>query len=135
VAYHNASLQAPSHSHIQHDINTSFLPHSRIYCSLTKTAAIPYSSVTLLFKKGKGDMDIKKKRRERTRRLTIPEPIHILVTKIFFFSLLASDRAVATCLAPVHPSGWPKAIAPPTGFTYSSALAVNGMEKGGRTFS
>jgi hypothetical protein len=75
-------------------------------------------------------------REEKERkRLTIPEPIHILVTKIFFFSLLASDRAVATCLAPVHPRGWPKAIAPPTGFTYSSAIAVNGMEKGGRTFS
>jgi hypothetical protein len=43
-------------------------------------------------------------RKERLR-LTIPEPMHILVTKIFFFSLFASDMAVATCLAPVHPSG------------------------------
>jgi hypothetical protein len=47
----------------------------------------------------------KERRKKERRRLTIPEPIHILVTKIFFFSLLASDRAVATCLAPVHPSG------------------------------
>jgi hypothetical protein len=61
----------------------------------------------------------KKERKGERKRLTIPEPIHILVTKIFFFSLLASDRAVATCLAPVHPRGWPKAIAPPTGLTFS----------------
>jgi hypothetical protein len=57
-----------------------------------------------------GIWEERKKRQERRieekeKRLTIPDPIHILVTKIFFFSLLASDKAVATCLAPVHPRG------------------------------
>jgi hypothetical protein len=56
-------------------------------------------------RKRRGRTKKKERKGERRQRLTIPEPIHILVTKIFFFSLLASDKAVATCLAPVHPSG------------------------------
>lgn len=37
--------------------------------------------------------------------LTIPLPIHMLVTKILLFSRLAWLIAVATCLAPVQPNG------------------------------
>ena len=48
-----------------------------------------------------------------------PVPIHILVTKIFFFVLLASLKIVHICLAPVAPSGCPSAMAPPLGFTFA----------------
>ena len=48
-----------------------------------------------------------------------PVPIHILVTRIFFFVLLASLKTVHICLAPVAPSGCPSAMAPPLGFTFA----------------
>lgn len=50
-----------------------------------------------------------------------PVPIHILVTRIFFFCLLASARPVTICLAPVAPRGCPKAMAPPLGLTFSAS--------------
>lgn len=54
--------------------------------------------------------------------LTMPEPIHMLVTKIFFFSLFASAKPVAIWRAPVAPRGWPMAMAPPTGLTFSNGI-------------
>src|SRR5271154_5369886 len=47
-----------------------------------------------------------------------PVPIHILVKQIFFFVRLASLKIVQICRAPVVPSGWPSAIAPPLGFIF-----------------
>jgi len=48
----------------------------------------------------------------------IPVPIHIEITPYFYFYLLNSGSKVAIYLAPVHPNGWPMAIAPPLGFTF-----------------
>jgi hypothetical protein len=45
----------------------------------------------------------------------IPVAVHIEITPYFFFYLLSSGKSVATYLAPVHPRGCPKAIAPPFG--------------------
>lgn len=50
-----------------------------------------------------------------TAAAPIPEPMHIEITPNFFFYLLNSGSNVATYLAPVQPSGWPIAIAPPLG--------------------
>lgn len=43
--------------------------------------------------------------------------MHIEVTANFLFYLFNSGIKVAIYLAPVHPKGCPKAIAPPLGFT------------------
>ena len=48
----------------------------------------------------------------------IPVPIHIEIQPNFLFVLISSCMRVATYLAPVHPSGCPKAIAPPFGLTF-----------------
>lgn len=53
----------------------------------------------------------------QTAAIPIPVPTHILVTPIFFPVRPSSLKSVATCLAPVHPNGCPKAIAPPFGLT------------------
>jgi hypothetical protein len=45
-----------------------------------------------------------------TPAMPIPVPTHILVTPIFWFRLLSSERRVTTCLVPVAPSGWPIAL-------------------------
>lgn len=50
-----------------------------------------------------------------TAAAPIPEPMHIEITPNFFFYLFNSGNKVAIYLAPVHPKGWPKAIAPPLG--------------------
>lgn len=63
------------------------------YCSLTNTAAMPFQAAVSTVPYGCDES------------LTIPLPIHMLVTKILLFSRLAWLMAVATCLAPVQPNG------------------------------
>ena len=55
----------------------------------------------------------------QTAAMPIPVPTHILVTPTFSPRLLNSYNNVLTCLAPVQPSGCPKAIAPPFGLIFS----------------
>lgn len=56
--------------------------------------------------------------RTQTAAIPIPVPTHILVTPTSSPLLPNSFSKVETCLAPVHPRGWPNAMAPPFGFTY-----------------
>jgi hypothetical protein len=72
-------------------LSIDFWTASSTYASLTKSPAMP-----------------------------CPLPMHILVNKIFFPVLLHSLRPVTICLAPVAPSGCPKAMAPPLGFNLAS---------------
>ena len=53
----------------------------------------------------------------------IPVPIHILTIPIW--PSFSSLNSVATCLAPVQPNGWPKAIAPPRGLIFEVSLMPN----------
>jgi hypothetical protein len=53
--------------------------------------------------------------------IPIPVPRHILVNSIFFFCRLHSLNPHTICLTPVHPNGWPKAIAPPLGFIFAQS--------------
>lgn len=39
-----------------------------------------------------------------------------------FLRRFSSLSSVITCRAPVQPSGWPKATAPPKGFTFSGGM-------------
>ncbi len=54
--------------------------------------------------------------------VTIPVPMHIDMTPKRFPVLFNSLSKVDTCLAPVQPRGWPKAIAPPLGFNFSFGI-------------
>ena len=47
-----------------------------------------------------------------------PTPMHIVATHRPF-TRFSSRAAVSTSRAPLMPSGWPSAIAPPFGFTFS----------------
>ena len=51
-----------------------------------------------------------------------PDPMHIEIIPYFLFCLLNSGNKVATYLAPVQPSGWPRAIAPPFGLTFFMSM-------------
>lgn len=53
-----------------------------------------------------------------TAAAPIPVPMHIEITPNFPPVLLSSGRRVAICLAPVHPSGCPRAMAPPFGLSF-----------------
>ena len=53
-----------------------------------------------------------------TAAAPIPVPIHIEITPYLPLVLLSSGNKVAICLAPVHPNGCPKAIAPPLGLIF-----------------
>ena len=53
-----------------------------------------------------------------TQAAPIPVPMHMLITPYFYFYLLSSGNKEAIYLAPVHPRGCPKAIAPPLGLTF-----------------
>ena len=54
-----------------------------------------------------------------TKRLAMPMPVpmHILTTPSSCCCLSISGNKLLTCLAPVAPSGWPKAIPLPLGLT------------------
>ena len=46
--------------------------------------------------------------------IPMPQPMHWVAKAYFLFSLLSNSAAFPVILAPVAPSGWPKAIAPPS---------------------
>ncbi len=48
----------------------------------------------------------------------IPVPIHIETIPYLPFVRFNYGNNVAICRDPVHPKGWPKAIAPPFGFNF-----------------
>lgn len=52
-------------------------------------------------------------------KIEIPYLAHMLTMPISLSCLCSSASRVATCLAPVAPTGWPRAIAPPLGLTLS----------------
>lgn len=59
----------------------------------------------------------------------MPVPMHIDMTPFLAPVLFNSGKRVAICLAPkiennvpVHPRGWPKAIAPPLGLSLSDGI-------------
>lgn len=83
-----ATLQQASHHFEQRKGGRVPAHASSSYCSLTKRPATPN-----------------------------PVPAHMLVMKVFAPVLFASAIAVAIWRPPVAPKGWPRAIAPPTGFT------------------
>ena len=52
----------------------------------------------------------------------MPVPIHMDTKPYFPPVLFNSGSKVAICLAPVHPRGCPKAIAPPLGLIFFSSI-------------
>ena len=59
----------------------------------------------------------------------IPDPMHIEVTKVFPPLRRSSCNPVATCRAPVQPSGCPNAIAPPLTLTFEKESVLNQKKK------
>jgi uncharacterized membrane protein len=51
----------------------------------------------------------------------MPVPMHMLTMPKRLFVRLSSGISVAICLAPVHPNGWPNAMAPPFGLTLAGS--------------
>ena len=58
----------------------------------------------------------------------IPVPTHIETIPNLLLVLFNSGKRVQTWRAPVHPSGCPKAIAPPFGFTFFSSIFKDLMQ-------
>mmetsp|Transcript_25129 Transcript_25129/g.63060 ORF Transcript_25129/g.63060 Transcript_25129/m.63060 type:complete len:206 (-) Transcript_25129:235-852(-) len=52
----------------------------------------------------------------------MPEPMHMETTPSFLPVRLSSGRRLAICRPPVQPSGCPRAMAPPFGFTFSMGI-------------
>jgi hypothetical protein len=52
----------------------------------------------------------------------IPVPMHMETTPNFLLVLLSSWKSVTIILAPVIPTGWPRAIAPPLGLSFSRGM-------------
>ena len=49
----------------------------------------------------------------------MPVPMHIVTMPYFFLCRRSPCTSVAARIAPVAPSGWPSAIAPPSGLTFA----------------
>ena len=52
-----------------------------------------------------------------------PPPIHIVARPYFPLRFLNSYKSFVIIIAPVAPTGWPNAIAPPLTFTFSQNLS------------
>ena len=52
----------------------------------------------------------------------MPPPIHSVAKPFLTFRLIISCISVTNTLVPDAPIGWPKAIAPPLTFTFSSGI-------------
>src|SRR5690606_8534019 len=57
-----------------------------------------------------------------------PPPMHWVASAYFAPSRLSRLAALPTIRAPVAPSGWPMAIAPPSGFTLASSSPRSSMQ-------
>ena len=58
----------------------------------------------------------------KTPAAPIPVPIHIEITPYLSLVLSSSLKRVHIILAPVIPSGWPRAMAPPLLFSFSFGI-------------
>ena len=60
----------------------------------------------------------------KTAAAPIPLPMHMETTPYLLPLFLISCRRVAVHLAPVHPRGWPRAMAPPLTFTLPKSTSL-----------